>query len=157
MITQPVENPNIPEELVKQITGVRNQISLGQAENKRFIDLIAASKYEINELVKQKSDLENQIKTLSDKKDSLDASIKKLTTEEDTLNTYKKQVDQYVDDRIAALNKREVDIDKIQKSVDLHVADLENKIEAFNTDLEAHESDKADFQKRVDKLAKALA
>lgn len=157
MINQPVENPNIPAELVKQITGVRNQISLGQAEHKRFNDLIAASKYEISELVKQKSDLESQIENLSEKKSSLSVSISNLTKEELALNNHKIEVDKYVDDRMATLNKREVDIDKIQKSVDSHIADLESKIEAFNTDLKLHEADKADFQKRVDKLAKALA
>lgn len=156
-LIQPIENPNIPEELVKQITGVRNQITVGQAEHKRFTDLIASSKYEVNELVKQKVDLEDQIDTLSKKKDVLNTSIKELEKEEIDLNNNKINIDAHVEERMATLQKREVEINIIQKSVDSHIADLESKIEAFNSDLEAHELDKADFQKRVDKLAKALA
>lgn len=92
--TQPsdpiVTNKTIAEE--KRLTDIRNQVTLLEGETVRLRELIHAEKYEVNELVKQKAELESQLPLLNDKVSILKNVVENLKAEELGLIDYKRKV-----------------------------------------------------------------
>lgn len=76
----------------KRVTEIRNQVSLLEGESMRLRDLIQAEKYEINELVKQKAELEPQLPALTAKRIELEEKVAQLLSEVDALEIQKQTV-----------------------------------------------------------------
>lgn len=76
----------------KRVTEIRNQVTLLEGESMRLRDLIQAEKYEINELVKQKAELESQLPTLNDRVSILKNVTESLMAEVEGLKDYKTKI-----------------------------------------------------------------
>lgn len=85
MITQPQENPNIPEHLARQVSGVRDQITLGQGEVARLQGLVASLQYEVNQLVIQKHDVEKVLASLRDEEKRSQDAVTAYSSQVETL------------------------------------------------------------------------
>lgn len=155
-VHQPIENPNIPVELVKQITAVRNQITLSQAEVIRLSELALSSKYEINELVKQKVDLEEQIAKLSGNKENLTKEVEALATNVTDLKKQKLDIDTSIEEKLKDFTIKSEEFAEEKKALDEQKADVIRATENVDLMLKNHNEDKAVFQAKVDKLHEAL-
>ena len=65
MITQPQEDPKVPAKLKKHVEKVRNMVTMQEIEYKRLKGLVEAEKYQLDALLKQKAELEEQVKVQS--------------------------------------------------------------------------------------------
>lgn len=85
-----VTDKTVAEE--KRLTDIRNQVTLLEGESVRLRDLIQSEKYEINELVKQKAELESQLPVLEERVSILKNVIENLAAEEIGMKDYKAKV-----------------------------------------------------------------
>lgn len=155
-INQPTENPNIPTELAQQIIAVRNQVSLGEGELRRLTELVVAQKYEVNQLVKQKNELEKENEKLSTGKNLLQDEIKTLESEKKALTEENIDIDERISQKIDSLNKREKAIRSMEDDTLKARSALEAEKKVLEASKDAHFKERDAFQARVSKLSEAL-
>ena len=156
MITVPTENPNVPENLKKEIESVRNQISLGEAELIRLSELAVNESYKVGDLVKEKSFVETQIseaeKNLEVLKKKVAAAEKQsdeLEKENARLEVANKKLQEAMDERTAKVSDRE----EIVLTKERHVV---SELEQIAIDRLALNSEKELLEKKISKIQEAI-
>lgn len=156
-INTPVENPNIPANLTKEITAVRNQITVGESEVKRLSGLASGLKYEISEALKQKTEIEASIKVLTETKKLYQSDILDLTNVKIALTNENKAIEKASLEKTASLAEREEAVRVLETELVDKRADLNSDFDDFTSIKDEFEKNKAVFDARVEKLNKALS
>jgi len=154
-INQPTENPNIPSELKKQIDAVRNQVSIAEGDLRRLSDLVISQKYEVNQLVKQKKELEDQVAKLTDKS-ILESGNESLRQKNQDLLKEKTSAEETIAKAHFKLQVREEAVKDSEDILQKKNYALLSDSKALEASKIAHAKDKEAFHARVTKLNEAL-
>lgn len=140
-ILQPLENPNIPVNLTREIESVRNQITLGQAEVDRLSALAISEQYVVGEIGKQKTELLKQLDELNSAIVAATDNLNALKEQAENLNASNIEMDKIIIEKNNTLSERENllngkadELRTLEENLQNNLNDLQERVRSFESD-----------------------